>query len=211
MSGRAVPRRLFRTKRDHLAYIRHLKKGGDVELFFKSKIAAKTYQRKLEKAGRVATAPYKVKGGYLVRSTRFKVFLKPYAHPKKRARKKIKPNRGKRPTDKDMEELMRDPGFKKALKLYRKLHGCDPESISRVILPIGGKRVTGREFFASMGRAPAESYEPYQAGSRKKGKIWVHPYDNKPEKVVSADGRTIITLPGTHGVRDIDGEAWIDG
>lgn len=235
-----------------------------VDKRFRTKKAALAYQRKVDRAGRVATAPYKVRGGYIVRSTRHKVFLKrnlgsdehraragrhearsrrlatsflrkpkgsgeaqidysnmmyesgkAAAHKEsvtaKNRRKTIKRNRGKRLSDADMEELMREPGFKKALKLYRKIHGCDPESISRVILPIGGKRVTGREFFASMGKAPAESYEPYQKGSRKRGKIWVHPYDHKPEKVVSADGKTIITLPGSHGVRDIDGEAWIDG
>lgn len=105
----------------------------------------------------------------------------------------------------DMQSLMKDPRFRKAVELYRKFHGCDPKSVSRRLIPVGGKKVVGREFFVSLGKAPSESYTP-PARSKKAGNIYVHPYDRKPEKVVSADGKTIITLPGSHKVTD-----WIRG
>jgi hypothetical protein len=100
---------------------------------------------------------------------------------------------------------MKDPRFAKAVALYRKFHGCDPKSISRRLIPVGGKALNGREFFVSLGKAPSESYTPPKR-SKKAGNIYVHPYDRKPEKVVSADGKTIITLPGSHKVTD-----WIRG
>jgi hypothetical protein len=113
----------------------------------------------------------------------------------------------------DMGSIMNTPDFRRATKLYRQVHGCEPTSVKRVILPMGGeKRITDRVCLVSLGKAPAESYEPYQRGSKKHGRIWVHPYDHKPEKAVTSDGRTIITLPGSHGVRaGKDGEAWIHG
>jgi len=208
-----------------------------VDKWFKTRAEAMAYKRKVDKTGRVATLPRKFKGKWIVRSTRHSLKApslwsirqaekraaakrkakRKASKPKKakgkakKGKKKARRNPGTKLSAADMQELMKDPEFKKALKLYRKLHGCDPESISRRVLPIGGKRVTGREFFVSMGKAPAESYEPHQKNSKKKGTIWVHPYDDKPEKVVSADGKTIITMPGSHAVRVIDGEAWIDG
>lgn len=122
--------------------------------------------------------------------------------------KQIKRNPGT-----DMGSITRTPDFKRGLKLYHQIHGCDPKSIKRTILRMGpgDNKVTGRVVLVSMGKAPADSYEPPK-GSRKEGRIWVHPYDNKPEKVVTVDGKTIITMPGTHGVKaGADGEAWIDG
>jgi hypothetical protein len=112
-----------------------------------------------------------------------------------------------------MDKLMKNPEFKKALKLYRKVHGCDPEKVTRHLLPLGkGKKVKGTVFLVSMGNAPADSYEPNQKKSKKKGKVWVHPYDNPPQKAVTADGRLILTMPGTHRVKDDgSGEAWIHG
>jgi hypothetical protein len=111
----------------------------------------------------------------------------------------------------DMASLMATNEFKKGVKLYEQIHGCPPKSVRRVVLPMGGKQITGRAVVVSLGKAPAESYEP-RAGSRKHGRIWVHPYDHKPEKVVTADGRLIMTLPGTHAVKPgPDGEAWIHG
>lgn len=113
----------------------------------------------------------------------------------------------------DMGSIARTADFQKGLKLYRQIHGCDPKSIKRTILRLGpgDNRVTGRVVLVSMGKAPADSYEPPK-GSRKEGRIWVHPYDNKPEKVVTVDGKTIITMPGTHAVKaGPDGEAWIHG
>jgi hypothetical protein len=118
----------------------------------------------------------------------------------RRGRPQIVPNRGD-----DMQSLMKDPRFAKAVALYRKFHGCDPKSISRRLIPVGGKQLNGREFFVSLGKAPSESYTPPKR-SKKAGNIYVHPYDRKPEKVVSADGKTIITLPGSHKVTD-----WIRG
>lgn len=111
----------------------------------------------------------------------------------------------------DMASLMATNEFKKGVRLYEQIHGCPPKSVRRVVLPMGGKQITGRAVVVSLGKAPAESYEP-RAGSRKHGRIWVHPYDHKPEKVVTADGRLIMTLPGTHAVKPgPDGEAWIHG
>jgi len=107
----------------------------------------------------------------------------------------------------DMGTLTKDPEFKKAVALYRKFHGCEPKSFKRVLLPTGSKKkVDGRGFFVSLGKAPAESYLP-PARSRKAGSIFVHKFEGKqPEKVVSADGKLIVTLPGHHRVTD-----WIRG
>lgn len=106
----------------------------------------------------------------------------------------------------DMGSLTRHPEFRKAVALYRKFHGCDPKSIKRVLLPVGDKRkVESTGFFVSLGKAPAESYTPPKR-SRKAGSIYVHKYDSSPEKVVSADGKLVATLPGKHRVTD-----WIRG
>jgi len=113
----------------------------------------------------------------------------------------------------DMGSIVQTNDFKKGLKLYRQIHGCDPKSIKRTILRMGpnDNKVTGRVVLVGLGKAPAESYEPPK-GSRKEGRIWVHPYDHKPDKVVTTDGKLIMTLPGSHGVRaGKDGEAWIHG
>jgi hypothetical protein len=113
----------------------------------------------------------------------------------------------------DMGSIVKTTDFKKGLKLYNQIHGCDPKSIKRTILRMGpnDNKVTGRVVLVGLGKAPAESYEPPK-GSRKEGHIYVHPYDNKPDKVVTIDGKTIITMPGSHGVRvGTDGEAWIHG
>jgi hypothetical protein len=110
------------------------------------------------------------------------------------------------PSSCDMGTLMKNPRFAQAVKLYRKFHGCDPKSVKRVLIPIGDKRrIDGREFFVSLGKAPSEAYDP-PSHSGKAGSIFVHPYERKPEKVVSADGKTIVTLPGSHRVTD-----WIRG
>jgi hypothetical protein len=106
----------------------------------------------------------------------------------------------------DMGTLMKNPRFRQAVKLYRKFHGCEPKSVKRVLIPMGdSKRIDGREFFVSLGKAPSEAYDP-PSHSGKAGQIFVHPYERKPEKVVSADGKTIVTLPGSHRVTD-----WIRG
>lgn len=113
---------------------------------------------------------------------------------------------GPRRNPDDMGSLTKLPRFKQAVELFRKFHGTDPQSVKRVLLPIGSKdKIDGREVFVSLGKAPAESYDP-PAFSRKAGNIYVHPYERKPEKVVSADGRTVMTLPGSHKVTD-----WIRG
>ncbi len=126
---------------------------------------------------------------------------------------KIASARAKANPGTDMGSIARTADFQKGLKLYRQIHGCDPKSVKRTILRLGpgDNKVTGRVVLVGMGKAPAESYEPPK-GSQKAGRIWVHPYSQKPEKVVTVDGKTIITLPGTHGVRaGADGEAWIHG
>ena len=112
-----------------------------------------------------------------------------------------------------MGSLMKHPGFRKALKLYRQIHGCDPKSVKRVILPVGDeKKITSTDFFVALGKAPADSYEPNDRQSQKYGKIWVHPYDHKPIKAVDKTGKFIVTLPGSHRVKaGADGEAWIHG
>jgi hypothetical protein len=111
----------------------------------------------------------------------------------------------------DMASLMATNEFKKGVRLYEQIHGQEPTSVRRVVLPMGGPKITGRAVVVSLGKAPAESYEP-RAGSRKAGRIWVHPYERKPEKVVTADGKLIMTLPGSHAVKPgPDGEAWIHG
>jgi len=111
----------------------------------------------------------------------------------------------KNPGD-DMGSLSKHPDFQKAVALYRKFHGCEPKSFKRVLLPVGDKRkVESRGFFVSLGKAPAESYTP-PGRSQKAGSTYVHKYDSAPEKVVSADGKLVATLPGRHRVTD-----WIRG
>ena len=110
-----------------------------------------------------------------------------------------------RPNPSQLDQLKRDPKFRQALALYRKFHGSDPVEIRRSIIPIGGKKVTGREFFVAMGKAPDVTYTP-PSHSKKYPDKFIHNYDKKPLRVVSADGKTIMDLPGTHKVTD-----WIRG
>jgi hypothetical protein len=132
--------------------------------------------------------------------------MKAEGYYSRRAPQNISPNPGT-----DMASLMATNEFKKGVRLYEQIHGKQPTSVRRVVLPMGGPKITGRAVVVSLGKAPAESYEP-RAGSRKAGRIWVHPYERKPEKVVTADGKLIMTLPGSHAVKPgPDGEAWIHG
>ena len=95
------------------------------------------------------------------------------------------------------------PGFADACAKYQEIHGCMPTSVTEKQLPLAGN---GKQFFVALGHAPAESYVPTKsqerAGSSKRGKIWVHPYDSKPLKIVDASGRLIMTAPGSHKVTD---------
>lgn len=109
------------------------------------------------------------------------------------------------------DSFTKDPEYRKAMKLFRRFHGKDPESIFEVNVPQLPK--SDRDlFFVALGGAPAESYlaDHVVPGSTKAGSLYVHPYesddDKLPIKAVSNDGKLIMTLPGKHRVSD-----WIRG
>jgi hypothetical protein len=109
-----------------------------------------------------------------------------------------------------------DPEYKQALKLFRQFHGCDPETVTAVRIPEFGKSDKPR-YFVVLGEAVAENYLTANKikKSRKGKSVYVHPFESPegelPLKVVSADGRLIMTLPGKHRVKALKGqdEAWI--
>ncbi len=118
---------------------------------------------------------------------------------------KVKRNKGI-----DIKKIEKDPEGKKALELFRKFHGKDPEYITEIDIP----QLKNEEdmFFVVLGESPSESYltDNIIPGSSKDGSIYVHPYESpdgeRPLKAVSWDGKLIITVPGTHKVSD-----WIRG
>jgi hypothetical protein len=97
--------------------------------------------------------------------------------------------------------------FKAALKIHNQFHGKDPEKIFLLDIPEMGDSDDDL-FFVLMGEAPAESYvtDKVMKGSSKDGSVWVHPYERpegkRPWKIVSSNGRLILTVPGKHVVRD---------
>lgn len=114
---------------------------------------------------------------------------------------KVRRNKGGLPFNPQNKE------FQQALKLYRRFHGQDPVSITEIDIPQMGSS-DDELFFVLMGEAPAESYvtDKVIKGSSKDGSTWVHPYESpegkRPWKIVSSDGRLIVTVPGKHVVRD---------
>jgi len=101
------------------------------------------------------------------------------------------------------------PDFKKAVKLYRQFHGIDPKGFSVREVPQLGETKTPI-VMVPLGGAVSESYTTDQKipKSKKTGSIYVHKYPEKrmPLKVVTADGKLIMTMPAGHKVKD-----WIYG
>lgn len=101
------------------------------------------------------------------------------------------------------EEILDNPEFQKARKLFKKFHGKDCDEIVMVDIP---QLPDGDEpqFFMVMGEAPAESYltDGIVPGSSKDGSVFVHPYEapdgERPLKAVSSDGKLIITVPSDY-------------
>lgn len=110
----------------------------------------------------------------------------------------------------DKEDFEDNKEFQKARKLFRKFHGVEPDEIIAIddeSLP----ETDEDKFLVMIGQAPSEAYLANAIqGSKKQGAVYVHPYesdeDDLPPKVVTADGRLIMTLPGKHKVSD-----WIRG
>ena len=96
--------------------------------------------------------------------------------------------------------LGKNPEFRKALAKFREFHGCEPTNV----LAFEHPDLRDGTVLVIMGRAPAESYDANGVirGSNKAGSTWVHPYGRRPLKAMTADGRTIMTLPGNFKVTD---------
>jgi len=103
--------------------------------------------------------------------------------------------------------------YKAAIKLFRKFHGRepDPDEIFEIDVP-QLKGIKEDMYLVVLGEAPAEPYDASEIieGSSKGGSVYVHPYESpegkRPLKVVTHDGKLIMTLPGKHKVSD-----WIRG
>lgn len=104
----------------------------------------------------------------------------------------------------NIEDEQRD-ALEKAINKYIEFHGCEPSEIILKDIPIGDEDEI--EFFVGMGLAPAESYDARDIeGSSKADAVYVHEYGEedgeKPLKVMSSDGRLVLTLPGKWRIDD---------
>jgi hypothetical protein len=114
-------------------------------------------------------------------------------------------------------EIKNHPDFAKGEKIHEDFHGIPVQKVTVVDVP----SLPGDEpiVLVALGGAPSDSYIADEAvpGSEKSGIIYVHPYegDDLPLKAVTADGKTLVTLPVTarnkkkskHKVKD----GWITG
>jgi len=108
--------------------------------------------------------------------------------------------------------MLEDAKFLQAVNKYIEFHGCWPTSISkRDIKGMGAPQ--DKEFLVNMGKALDVSYEPTpaQKGSNKYGSSWLHEFNEKgnpkdksalPDRLCTADGKTIITHGGKFAVKD---------
>lgn len=92
--------------------------------------------------------------------------------------------------------------LEKAIDKFIEFHGTEPREIIIKDIPIGEEDEV--EFFVGMGKAPAESYDAQDVvGSNKSDAIYVHEYEGqKPMKVMSIDGKMVLTLPGKFRIGD---------
>lgn len=101
-----------------------------------------------------------------------------------------------------------NPDFKRALKLFRKFHGRDPDEITEVDMGELGPAGDGDVFLVALGETPIETYiaDNVVEGSSKGHFLYYHPYESpigqKPIKAVTSDGKRIVTLDGDYKVTD---------
>ena len=92
-----------------------------------------------------------------------------------------------------------------AIDKFEEFHGCAPREVIVMEVPMGGQSEVS--VLVGMGRAPAESYDARDVeGSSKRDTVYVHQYaedgGDQPLKAVTADGRMVVTLPGSYRVSD---------
>lgn len=101
-----------------------------------------------------------------------------------------------------------NPSFKRALKLFRKFHGRDPDEITEVDMGELGPAGEDDIFLVALGETPIETYisDNVVEGSSKGHFLYYHPYESplgeKPIKAVTSDGKRIVTLDGDYQVTD---------
>jgi len=108
----------------------------------------------------------------------------------------------------DLYEMLDDDQLdmlEEAIVKFTEFHGTEPTEIIVKDIPVGEPDQI--EFFVGMGRAPAESYDAEEIeGSSKRGSTFVHPYGEesgeRPLKVMSRDGKMVLTLPGEFYIDD---------
>ena len=119
------------------------------------------------------------------------------------------------PDGNKLNEIMKTKEFRKALKLYRKFHGCDPEKI--IVIEDGiGKKFKDNVVLVGIGEAPEVVYKAIDERSIKGKSVYVHKFGEKSGKrpmiAVTSDGRSAIILPRKWKVKQAKGrdQAWFE-
>jgi hypothetical protein len=100
--------------------------------------------------------------------------------------------------------------YAKIMKKSIDLHlGEKPKYVGYEVMNVGGKKITGRTYMASMGRIPKTYYiTPKHSG--KKGQAFVHDWEGRmPHLLVDSSGKTLTTI--LTGKKQSARKGWLRG
>lgn len=94
------------------------------------------------------------------------------------------------------KKVLNDPEFRNALKKYVEFHGTYPTSVTKKKIPVGGKKNLGRMYGVKLGKAPDVTYRTTNSKSNKYGDVYLHEYENEPDRIVDSSGKIIMDVLG---------------